>query len=273
MASLAAAAKPAIKTEPVLHCWCPVILSDVKVPMCSLKMLVVMSITTQLYRSLVILCYCRSNIWNPKFKVCLWITGDSCQNWQLKCHNFICCASAHSRCQGWRKPCSRAGQARAPGIRGSPEGIPLSLRGPVSWALTNRERAGFSALLWEVTHKPLTVSRTEKENNWPGSSPERVEENKRQLLFIAPNAARTDFRETRTLPRVKATLHFIGISSIFWEVRRSSSEPKMNCCSSWAVTSADAGGYESVKIDSWSLGTILVTRQNGNGRKYRFSQV
>lgn len=90
---------------------------------------------------------------------------------------------------------------------------------------------------------------------------------KRQLLCTDPNTAKTDFRETRTLPRVKAALHFIRISNVFWEVRRSFSERKMNCCSSRAVPSADAQGSESVKIDSRSLGKMLVTRQNGNRGK------
>lgn len=56
-----------------------------------------------------------------------------------------------------------------------------------------------------------------------------------------------------TLPRVKATLHFTLISNLFWEVRRSSSEVKMSCCSAWTITSADALGYESAKTDSWCL--------------------
>lgn len=69
-------------------------------------------------------------------------------------------------------------------------------------------------------------------------------------------------RKPRASLRVKATLHFIGTSNVPGEVRRSLSELQMNCCGSWAVTSADAQGYESVKTDSRSLGKILVTRQN-----------
>lgn len=91
----------------------PPVLSDIKVLMCSLKTLVVMSIIIPLYQLLVILCYCWSNIWKPKFKVCLWITEDSCQNWQLKYHNFINCASACSRCQDWRKHRRRGRNAAA----------------------------------------------------------------------------------------------------------------------------------------------------------------
>lgn len=279
MVSLAAAAKPAIKNKPALQLWCPLVLSDVRVLMCSSKMLVVMSITIQLYRSLVILYYCWSNIWSPKFKVCLWITEDSCQNRRLKYRNFISCASAYSRCQARRKLSrgvrqERYSQHRALGISGSPEYVPLRVRSPVSWIWTNWEQVWFSLSFWEVMHKPPAVSGTDDENHWPRLSAERVEEKKGQLLCIAPNTAKTDFRETCTLPRAKATLRFIGISNVFWGVRRSSAALKMNCCSSRAGKSADVRGYASVKIDSWSLGKILVTRQNGNwGKKYSFSQV
>lgn len=62
MVSLAAAAEAAIKAKPALQLERPLVRCDVKVLMCSLKMLVVTGVTKQSYRPPVILCYCWSNI-------------------------------------------------------------------------------------------------------------------------------------------------------------------------------------------------------------------
>lgn len=49
---LSAAAERAIKTRHSLQLWCPAVISDVKVQMCSLKMLLVMSTMMQLHQHL-----------------------------------------------------------------------------------------------------------------------------------------------------------------------------------------------------------------------------
>lgn len=217
----------------------------------------------QSYRPPVILCYCWSNIWNPRFKACLWIPEDSCQNWQLKYQNFIRWASARSRCQDWRQHSrSQIGTLQPRSSFGDVGISQITSHWGCRCLQSERgltgSRSGFLHCFEKSRASPTSHH---QRNRWGKSLPQIICCTGGELKKASSVHGSQDVRKPRASPRVKATLHFVGTSNVLWEVRRSLSELQMNCCGSWAVTSADAQGYGSVKIDSRSLGKILVTRQ------------
>lgn len=214
-----------------------------------LKMSVVVGIMVQFQPSPVILNCCWSNTCNPKLRACLWITENSCQNWQLKYHHSISWAPAEGKCQGNvpAGPGQSSGGLWGSWIHPSQGAEPSTgnwdwLGADLASLTTLRSHAQTPDSQWNTAPKSLIRF----------SAEQGEEEKKRQFLCSAPKRAKSDPAELGCCPGWRP--HSISQEYQTCLAVRSFSELRGNCCTSWMVTSADVWGYERAKIDSWSLG-------------------